>query len=111
MEKRRKASYQDDEKADRNPERRSSGDDEQEQKAHARRKGSHRDSESGPKTSDKGKGLHHEDESREKAAQWILKRWKGQHNANANTPLSIGLNTALRAGDRGRNYTKGGGMW
>ena len=47
MERRRKVSYQDDEKADKISERRSSCDDEQEVKAHGRRKGSHRNSESG----------------------------------------------------------------
>ena len=72
MERRRKASYRDDEKADRIPER-SSCDDDQKEKAHGRRRGSHRDSESGKKASNKRKGPYHEDESREKTAQRILK--------------------------------------
>ena len=53
-------------------ERRSSCDDDQEEKAHGRREGSHRNSESGQKTSDKRKGPYHEDELR-KTAQRILK--------------------------------------
>ena len=79
-----KASYRDDEKADRIPERRrSSCDDEQEEKAYERRRGSYRDSESGKKASDK-KGPYHEDESRKKTAQRILRQQKARDNANAN---------------------------
>ena len=90
MEIRRKDLYQDDdEKADRIPERRSSCDNEQEEKAHGRRRRSHRDSESGQKASDKRKGPYHEDESREKTAQRILKRWKGRNNANVDTPSRL----------------------
>ena len=72
MERKSKASYRDDEKADRVPERRSSCDDEQEGKAYVRI-GSYRDSESGKKTSNKRKGPYHEDNSREKTTQKILK--------------------------------------
>ena len=85
METKRKASYQDDETADRISEQRSSCDDEQEEKSQGRRKGSHSDTESGQKASDKRKGTHHEDESREKTAQKILKRRKGGNNGNADT--------------------------
>ena len=111
METRRKASYRYDRKADFLPERRSSCDDEQEEKAHGRRRGSHRDSESGQKASDKRKGSLHEDESREKTAQRILRRRKRRDNVNADYgfPLSIGLDTALRACDRLWNHPKGRG--
>ena len=84
--RRRKALYQDDVKADRIPERRSSCDDELEEKAHGRRSGSHCDSESGQKASDKRKGPYHEDESRENTGQRILKRRKGRNKANADSP-------------------------
>ena len=77
MERRRKASYQDDEKVDRAPERTSSCDDEQEEKARGRRRASHCDSESGHKASNKEKGPHCEDKSREKIAQRILRQRKG----------------------------------
>ena len=70
MERRRKVPYLDDEEADSIPERRSSCDDEQKEKAYERR-GSHRDSESSKEASNKRKG--HEDESREKTAQRILR--------------------------------------
>ena len=86
MERRSEASYLDDEKADRIPERISSCDDEQEETAYGRRRGSHRDSESGQKTSDKRKRPHQEGESREKTAQWILKRRKGRNHANVDSP-------------------------
>ena len=76
MGRRRKALCQDDEKADRIPERRSSCD-EREGKAHGRRRGSRRNSESGKEASDKRKGSPHEDESREKIAKRILRRRKG----------------------------------
>ena len=93
MERRRKASYLDDEKTDSIPERRSSGDDEQKEKAHRRRKGLRRNSESGKEASNKEKGPHHENESREKTTQMILRRRKGRDNANTDYefPLSIGL--------------------
>ena len=87
MKRSRKASYLDDETADKIPERRSSCDDErkekayersscddeQKEKAHERRRGSHRDSELGQEASDKRKGSLDEDESREKTAQRILR--------------------------------------
>ena len=111
MERRRKASYQDHEKAYRIPERRTSCNDEQGGKAHGRRRGSNRDSESGQKASDKRKGPYDEDESREKTAQRILKRRKGRTKLMQIPLLSIGLDTTLGACDRGRNYPKRGGMW
>ena len=82
--------YLDDEEADSIPERRSSCDDEQEEKAYVRR-GSYRDSESGKKASDKGKGPYHEVESRGKTAQRILKRRKGRDNANADALSRLNL--------------------
>ena len=61
MERRGKASYLDDEKADSIPVRRSSCDDEQEKdKAHGRRKGSRRNSEAGKEASDKEEGPYHD---------------------------------------------------
>ena len=70
MERRRKASYLDDEKAN-SISGRSSCDDEQKGKAYERR-GSHRASESSKKTSDKRKGQYDEGKSRKKTAQRIL---------------------------------------
>ena len=71
MERRRKASYLDDEEADSIPERRSS-DNEHEEKAYERR-GPYWNAESGQKAPDRRKGSLHEDESREKIAQKILR--------------------------------------
>ena len=77
MERSRKAFYLDDEEADNTPGRKSSCGDEQE-KAHGRKRGPYRVSESGQKASNKEEGPNHEDESREKIAQRILRRQKGQ---------------------------------
>ena len=80
---RRRAFYLDDEEVDSILERRSS-DDEYEEKAYKRR-GPYSDSESGKEGSDKRKGSHHENKSREKIAQKIVRRRKGQDNANGMT--------------------------
>ena len=113
MERRRKAFYLDDEEVDSIPTRRSSCNDEQEEKAHGRRKGSRHNSEAGKKASDKdkdpimkmsqGRRLPKRscDDERDETIQMRI----------SDSPFSIGLNPALCACDRRRNDIKGGGMW